>query len=236
MRSPRWSTLASILVAFFFLASLMAPVAAQQQSLDPANMDLSVDPAEDFYRFANGGWLDRTEIPADEAAYGAFNELDDLTREQLLTVLEAAESSGSLQEGSDEWKATELYRQGNDIEARNAHGIEPIQPLLDEIDAIGSVEELHQFHQTAELNWLTGLFGIYSYPDLMDSTMNAPYLSGPFFGLPNRDYYLEDNESNEAVREAYIQACAELLMYGGYDEARARDAAEAVYALERSLV
>ncbi len=64
-------------------------------------MDLSVDPAEDFYRFANGGWLDETEIPADRGSYGVFNELDDLTREQLLTLLNEVAESGDLEEGSD---------------------------------------------------------------------------------------------------------------------------------------
>jgi predicted metalloendopeptidase len=238
MRLARWSSLTILLTAFLIVSPLMTPALAQQQqqhSLDPANMDLSVDPAEDFYRFANGGWLDRTEIPSDEGSYGVFNELDDLTREQLLTVLNEAEASGTLQEGSDEWKAVELYRQGNDIDTRNTQGVEPIQPLLDEVDAIDTVDSLHEFQQTAELSWLTGLYWIFVMPDLQDSTTNVTYLSGPFLGLFNRDYYLEDTEENEEIRAAYIETCAEFLMYAGYDEAEAREAAEAVYDFERSL-
>lgn len=232
----RWSRLAIVLSVLLVLSPLLTPAMARQQagaSLDPANMDLSVDPSEDFYRFANGGWLDRTEIPSDQARYGAFDELRNLTREQLLTVLTDAEASGALQEGSDEWKAAELYRQGNDIETRNAQGIEPIQPLLDEIDAIDSLEELHVYQETSYQNWLTGLFGTFVMADFQDSTMNVPYIYGAILGLPSPDYYLEDTESNEAIREAYHEMLAELLMYGGYSETQARESADAIYEFER---
>ncbi|MDQ3541545.1 MAG: M13 family peptidase, partial [Chloroflexota bacterium] len=85
MRSTRRSVLSSLFaLLFLLLPSLFASAVAYQDStdhgLDPADMDLSIDPAEDFYRFANGGWLDSTEIPGDRGSYGVFNELDDLTR------------------------------------------------------------------------------------------------------------------------------------------------------------
>ena len=238
MRSTRRPVLSS-LFALLFLLSLVAPAVAYQGStehgLDPDDMDLSADPAEDFYRFANGGWLDGTEIPGDRGSYGVFNELDDLTREQLLTLLNDVSNSGDLQEGSDTWKASELYRQGTDIETRNAQGIDPIQPLLDQVDAITDLPSLHEFQQTAEFSWLTGLFFVYVTSDLEDSSVNATYLSSSFLGLPNRDYYLEEEEGNAEVREAYIATLAEFLQYGGYDAARAERAAQAVFDLERRL-
>ncbi len=204
--------------------------------IDPRDMDPSVDPGEDFYRFANGGWLDRTEIPADEGAYGVFNELDDLTTEQLLDLMDDLTAGGDLAEGSDEWKAVELFAQGTDLDTRDAQGVEPIRALLDEVDAIASLEDLHDFQAGAGYRWLTALFYTFVIPDLEDSSVNAPYLSGPFIGLPNRDYYLEDDAANEAVREAYVATCAELLTYAGYDAAQAQEAAQAVYDLERVLV
>jgi len=224
---------------FLLFPALFGPAVAYQHSsthgLDQEDMDLTVDPAEDFYRFANGGWLDRTEIPGDRGSYGVFNELDDLTREQLLTLLDDVSSSSDLQQGSDTWKAAELYRQGTDIETRNEQGIEPIQPLLDQVDAITDLASLHEFQQTAEFSWLTGLFFVYVTSDLKDSSVNATYLSSSFLGLPNRDYYLEDEEGNAEVREAYIATLAEFLQYGGYDAARAETAAQAVFDLEKRL-
>ena len=237
MRSPRWP-LISLLLALGILLPTLAPVAAQQAArpgIDAANMDLTVDPAEDFYQFANGGWLERTEIPSDEGRYGVFNELDDLTRQQLLDLLNDAARSGDLEEGSDVAKAVELYAQGTDIDARNVQGVEPIQPVLDEIEGITSLEELNEFQQTAMFEWLTGIFWVFVLPDLQDSTVNAAYLSGPFLGMPNRDYYLEDEEGNAEVREAYLETTAALLEYTGYDPTEAREAAEAVFEFERSL-
>ena len=84
MRSVRRTAFIAF-VSVFTALSALAPVLAQQsqttgQGINPADMDLRVDPRVDFYRYANGGWLDRTQIPADEGSYGVFQELRDLTR------------------------------------------------------------------------------------------------------------------------------------------------------------
>lgn len=222
-----------LLSLFLLFQPLMTPAMAQQPStLDPANMDFSVDPAENFYQFANGGWLDRTEIPPYAGAYGSFSELRDLTRDQLFSVLEMAESNAALEEGSDEWKAVELYRQGMDLETRNAQGVEPIRPLLDEIEALQTLDDVHAFQRTAAFDLLSGLMTVYVDADLLDSTVYVPYLEGPYLGLPSRDYYLDEEPD---IRDAYIEMAAELLAYAGYDDARARQAAEAVYGFEHAM-
>lgn len=234
MRLARWSSLAILLSAFLIFSPLMAPIMAQQQEriLDPANMDFSVDPAEDFYRFANGGWLDRAEIPPDEPAYGVFNEVNDLTQQQLLSLLDEASANEDLREGSDEWKAVRLFEQGIDLEARNSLGIEPIEPTLAWIDEISSLEELHHFLETSRFEGVHGLFTIDVFSDPEDSTVNAAFLMGPQLWLPERDYYVADDPSLEPIREGYIEAMAQLLQYSGYEAMRARSAAERVYDLE----
>jgi predicted metalloendopeptidase len=230
------SLLAVSVVMPVFAAFPTNPLTTQVHGIDPRNMDLSVDSADDFYRFANGSWLDRTEIPADSGAYGVLDQLDDVTTQQLLFLLDASAESGELVEGSDEWKAVHLFEQGMDLETRNVQGIEPVQPIFDQIDSITNLEEFNEFQQVAGFYWLTGLFYAFVIPDLVDSSVNAVYLSGSFFGLPTRDYYLEDDESTQAVRDAYVDVCAKFLTYTGYDDAEAHDAAQAVYDLERSLV
>src|SRR5687768_8196935 len=96
-----------------------------------AQMDPAIDPGEDFFRYATGGWQDRTAIPADEAAYGVTQELHDLTIEQVLTLLERLASSDELPVGSDEWKAGQLFAQAMDVATRNAQGIAPIAAELE---------------------------------------------------------------------------------------------------------
>jgi hypothetical protein len=146
------SPLVLILVMLMVVSSL-APVMARQSEihgLDPTYLDRLVDPAVDFYRYANGGWLDRTTIPPDKGDYGAFTELEDLTRHQLRDLLTTAASSGTLQPGSDEEKAVRLYQQGTDQAGRNAQGFAPIQSTLDEIAAIHDLASLHRFLETSQ--------------------------------------------------------------------------------------
>jgi predicted metalloendopeptidase len=217
---------------------LVAPAAALAQDashgIDVADMDLAVSPREDFYRFANGGWLARTEIPEDKASYGTFTELYDLTVEQLLAILnEAAAGDRVLSEGSDEAKAVQMWQQGIDVASRDAGGLTSIQPILDQITAISSLADYHEFQREAMFRGVSGSLPVGVGPDLRDSGINAVYLGGPWLGLPNRDYYLE--EDNQATREAYVATSAKLLERLGKTTDEALADAESVLALETSL-
>ena len=199
-------------------------------------MDLSVAPGDDFFRYATGGWQDRTTIPADEAAYGVSQELRDLTIEQLLDLLDRLEGSDELAVGSDQWKAVQLFAQAMDVETRNAEGIAPIAAELEAIDDIASLDELYAFVRESFLNGFAyGFYGISAAPDFADSSLYTAWYSGPSLGLPNRDYYWVDDESNEAIREAYRAMNAALLEQAGYDADDAAVAADRVYALEKRL-
>jgi putative endopeptidase len=173
----------SLLFAVLVLLAVVAPTLAQQREvhgLDQADMDLQADPRLDFYRYANGGWLDRTVIPPDEGIYGVIAELRDDTTRQLIDLLSglAAGNEGA-KVGSDEWKALRLFEQGTDLKARNAQGLLPIQSTLAAIDSIADRDGLHQFLEESPFLGVSGLFSIVVYPDLADSTVNAAYLIGP---------------------------------------------------------
>ncbi len=245
MRKGSARALGALVMMFMLLSSVGQPVlavatpeaspVASVAGIDLGNMDLGVDPADDFYRFVNGGWLDRTEIPADSGSYGVFDELHDLTTQQLLGLLEGLVASGDVQEGTDAWRAVQFFSQGMDLDTRNAQGIDPIAPILAEIEAIDDLAALHAFQQTAIFSRLTSIFRVSVEPDLADSSVYGVYLSGPSLGLPNRDYYLQDDASNEAVRAAYIETAAQFLMVAGYGEQEAQELAQAVFDFERTL-
>jgi predicted metalloendopeptidase len=200
------------------------------------NMDLSVDPGQDFYRYATGAWQDHTTIPADEAAYGISQQLTELTRKQLLTLLDRLANSNQLTVGSDEWKAVQLFEQGKDYATRNAQGIGPIAADLAAIKALSSKEELEAFLRDETLTTnVPGFFGIGGAPDLADSSVYTAWYGGPSLGLPNRDYYWVDTPQNEKIREAYQATSAKLLGYAGYDADRAKDAAARIYEFEKRL-
>ncbi len=202
--------------------------------IDVANMDLGISPREDFYRFANGGWLERTEIPNDKSSYGTFTELYDLTTDQLLAILgEVSAEERELRVDSDEAKAVRMWEQGIDAAARDDLGLSPLDPFLAEIDAITDLPGYHAFLEGAMFRGLSGSLPIGVSSDLRDSGINAVYLGGPWLGLPNRDYYLE--EGNEEVRQAYIDTSAKLLERLGRDGYSALAAAQAIYDFEKSL-
>src|SRR5688500_5206913 len=148
-------------------------------------MDLSVEPGKDFFRYATGGWQDRTEIPADEAAYSVSQELHDLTIEQLLALLELLETSDELVVGSDQWKAVQLFAQAMDMRRRNAEGIAPIAAELEEIDALASLDEIYAFVREGVMtSFFYGCYGISASPDLADRSAYATWLTGPAHRLP----------------------------------------------------
>ena len=121
------------------------PVAGVGNGSLLAAMDPSVPPGQDFYRYATGRWQDAATIPPDRAAYSISNELNDLTIEQLLGLLKRLSASDTLPEGSDEWKAVQLFAQGIDYDTRNAQGIAPIAGDLARIEAISTLDELYAF-------------------------------------------------------------------------------------------
>jgi putative endopeptidase len=228
----------AVLAVLVFLSSILTiPVTSASEAgrgIAVEDMDLTVDPRRDFYRYANGGWLDRTQIPADKASYGTFTELHDLTTDQLLAILDRYTGNReTLPAGSDEAKAVAMWEQGMDTAARDALGLTPIEPVLAEIDAIADIDGYHEFLRGAPFLGVRGSLPIGVSPDLRDSGVNAVYLGGPWLGLPNRDYYLE--AGNESVREAYVATSATFLERLGLDEAAAQAAAQAVYDFEARL-
>jgi putative endopeptidase len=158
-----------------------SPVAeGQQQSIVLPYMDLTEDPRKDFFRYATGGWQDHTEIPADEPAYNIFAQLDDVTREQLLGLLDHLADSDELPVGSDEWKAVQLFAQAMDLKTRNAQDIAPIRGDLARIDAVSTLEEFYTLLREGFLTSnIYGLYGLYVQPDYADSSVYAAWYSGP---------------------------------------------------------
>jgi putative endopeptidase len=226
----RLAAMAMLLLLSPAMVTAQAPITG----IDMANMDPTVSPREDFYRFANGGWLERTDIPADKSSFGTFTELYDLTTDQLLAILhDSTNEDRELIPGSDEAKAVRMWQQGVDIEARNASGMAPLAPFLEEIDALQTLESFYVYQQSAIFRGLRGLLPIRVSPDLKDSGTNAVYLGGPWLGLPNRDYYLQ--AGNEAVLAAYVDTNAKLLERIGMKAEDAEPAAHAVFALEKRL-
>jgi predicted metalloendopeptidase len=247
MRSVfRWLTALACVVAVAWPSGVVAtshptavgslPTLSSDHGVQLANMDPNTEPGQDFYRYATGGWQDLHDIPPDEAAYGVGLEVHELTVAQLLDLLARLADSDEVPVGSDEWKAIQLFAQAKDLKTRDAQGIAPIAGDLDVIDAIDSPEAFYDFSRDGILTThASGLYGIRPGVDLADSSAYTAWYYGPWLGLPNRDYYWVDDESNAAIRDAYRETSAKLLGFAGYSAADATDAAQRVYEFEKRL-
>jgi putative endopeptidase len=167
--------------------------------IDTAGMDLTVRPGDDFFAYMNGTWVAETEIPADKAGYGTFDLLRDESQENVKVIIEES-ASGDFAKGTDEQKVGDLYRSFMDTETRDAKGVEPFQSALDRIAAIADHGELAEYFAEASIRNLGAPFGFGQLPDLQDPTT---YIMGVFqggLGLPDREYYLKDDEKSAEIR------------------------------------
>lgn len=200
-----------------------------------ADMDTTVSPAENFYKFANGGWLKRTEIPADQGRWSSFNELRENNNDVLLEVLQKAESSGDYREGSDEMKAALYYQTGMDSLLAEEVGVKPLQPILKKIDAIQNKKDLRKVIAELRLKGISPFFGAYVTTDRKNSDQVAMHVSQGGLGMPNRDYYIKADQKSEEIKKEYADFITDMLGYIGYSTEQARVSAKKIVRLETEL-
>ncbi|WP_066648776.1 MULTISPECIES: M13 family metallopeptidase [Sphingomonas] len=194
---------------------------------DTAGMDPSVKPGDDFFRFAGGGWLTKTEIPADRAAYGMFNVLQDRSLAQTKAILDEA----SAKPGS---KIGDFYASYMDQAAIDAKGVSPIQPWLAALNGATDKTALATEMAKLQRQGVGGLIGFFVNQDEKAPDHYIVNVGQGGIALPNRDYYVKADPKLDAVRAAYQANIAKMLgLIGEGDNAEAR--AKAVFEFEKSL-
>jgi len=193
-----------------------APASPLGSGIDLQYVDPSVRPQEDFYRHVSGRWLANTEIPADRARFGAFDQLHDLAEKQLRAIIDDLAADKDLPAGSEARKIADLYNNFMDLPSAEAHGLKPLQGEFARIDRIANQREIPD--QLARLAALGATVPI--LPDVdqdaRDSSRYAVYLSQGGLGLPDRDYYLKNDDARlKAVRAEYLKHMAKTLAMAG---------------------
>lgn len=198
------------------------------------NMDTLVNPKNDFYNYVNGTWMKNTEIPADRTSWGGFGVLRKSTDKDVLKLIAQAKETNKYTAGSDQAKALALFESKLDTVTRNKAGITPLQPALDAIAKVTSLADLQTLiaknHSVS-----TPLFGFGIFADLSNSSMNAVYLGAAGLGLPERDYYLDQDEKSKETREEYKKHIVRMLQMIGDTEEDSQAAASTILALETQL-
>jgi len=202
--------------------------------IDRANMDTAVAPGEDFFKYANGQWLNKTEIPGDKTRWGSFDELRDRTNKDVHDLLIAAAASNA-KVGTPEGDVGAFFKSGMDTVAINKAGIEPITVLLSQIDGMQSNADIMPLVAAFYTKGIHSIFGGYIFADEKDVNNNIMQFSQNGLGLPTKDYYTKTDENSEKIRVAYKKYLADLLTKSGVDAATATTQAEQIFNLEKQL-
>jgi len=205
------------------------------QALELTNMDSTVRPADDFFKFVNGKWIERTEIPEVWGSYGAPHKLYEDNNEIVLDLLESAVESGDYEEGTDQYKASVFYSVGMDSALAETAGLQPLKPYFDKIDAINNINDLQEYLSELEMIGGGRFFNFYVGTDLKKSDEVTTYLSQGGLGLPDRDYYTRDDARSIEIREKYVKHVARMLQFTGVSAEESENQAKRIMKLETQL-
>ena len=205
-------------------------VTAQNPGINLANMDKSVDPRDDFYRFANGTWLKNTQIPAQESMWGSFNELADRNNDNLKKILEDCAADKNAKTGSNRQKIGDMYRSGMDTLKLEKEGFSPLAPLMASINKITNKADLFKVLAEFHSKGIHGLFGFAVEADMKNSNENAVYFSQPRLGLPDKMYYTDAKYLT--IRTAYKKHIENMFSLLGDKADVALKNAETIFSIE----
>ena len=192
---------------------------------DLSGMDKSVQPGDDFYAYANGTWAKNTEIPADKSNYGMFTALADLSQTRTREILDVAKGDPNSMIG----RAYASYLDSAAIEAK---GLAPIEPWLNKIRAVDKAG-LAKLLAEADRSGVQHFFGGYVGQDDKNPEVYIYTMFQGGIGMPDRDFYLKENERNAKLQAAYLTHLENVLTLAGEQDAAAR--AKAIYDFEKQV-
>ena len=182
-------------------------------TIDKSYINQKIKPTEDFFLFANGKWIEKNKIPASESRWGSFNELEQNNKSKLKAILIAAQKNLGTK-GSQNQLLGDYYQAYMDMATRNKQGFDEIKPDLDLINNIASMQEISAIVAVQHLNGISSLFNFGIDQDLKNINENVAYLSQGGIGLPNCEYYLQENK--KPILNAYKEYVSKVFQKFGY--------------------
>ena len=202
--------------------------------IDKANMDLSVKPGDNFYRYANGNWIKTHPVPASKTRWGSFDELREESSKRMRALLEdAAKNSGK--DRLDQMIG-DFYSSGMDSMAIEKKGYQPIEGDLKKVDNVNNVQDvINEIIAIRLSGYGAPLFGVFVGADRKNVNAYIPQIGQGGTTLPDRDYYLKDDARSKKIRDAYVNHLQAMFQLVGQDANAASASATAVMNIETSL-
>ncbi len=205
----------------------------QTSGLHLDNLDTTVAPGADFYRYACGGWMENNPLGDQYARFGSFDQLAETNTERINGLIEDIASRKGVK--GDEAKVGMLYNIAMDSVKLNADGMAPIASYLQRIDAVTDNAGLQQLVAVMMREAFDPYFFVFASVDEKNSTKNLLQIYQSGLTLGNRDYYLSDDENNRNIREKYVGHIGRMFSLAGFDEESAKKASESVMRVETAL-
>jgi putative endopeptidase len=215
-------------------SSMVQSASDSKKDVLATNMDTTVSPSEDFFLYANGGWIRRTPIPGDEGSWSIGHLVVEENQKRLREISEKAAASHAAQ-GTNEQKIGDFWSTGMDSAAIEKNGLKPLQPYLDRIAAISDIPSL--ISTSAELKKIGSgtLFSDYVTQDDKNSEVMTYKLNQGGLGLPEREYYFKNDSTTTNIRNQYLSYITRILIISGEDSVKAATEAKNILALETRL-
>jgi predicted metalloendopeptidase len=224
-------------------AALLVLMAALSWPTAPSARDARITAGDDFFAYANRGWLEATALPAGKERWGARDELEDVTRRRIAALVNAAGTAGAAPAGSAARKVADFHAAYLNEAAIEARGLASLRPLLDRIEKASNRAELARLlgrGMRADVDPLglgiyksAGTLGLSVGQSIHGEKTNVAFLVQGGLGLPDREDYLNPGPTKEALRTRYRESIRKMLTLAGFG--RADERASAVLALETAI-
>lgn len=208
---------------------------SMKSKIDKANFDTNIKPGDDFYEYANGGWMKNNPLTAEYARYGQFDALAEKNREQLkeLVLEQAADKNAA--PGSEAQKIGDLYNLAMDSVRRNSEGYTPIVPMLEKAAAVKERSEVLPLFAELMRQGISAPFHVFFEADIMNSRNNLLQIYQGGLSLPEKSYYFDEDSVAVSIRDKFRQHATKMFMLCGFDEAQAQKNVEAIMRIETRI-
>jgi len=196
-----------------------AASASSGKGFDVGNLDRGVKPCDDFYKFADGGWMQKNPIPADHSSWATFNQLHDKNEDVLRAILEEAAKDKSAAAGSNWQKIGDYYASCMDEPQIETAGLKPLDAGLQRIAEIKDAAGLQAEIARLQREGANVVFGFGSEQDFKDSTRVIADAEQGGLGLPDRQYYRDNDERSKKLRDEYVEHVTNMFKLMGDDAA-----------------